>query len=901
MIGSAKILLLAFSCCLCGVILMPPETACAPCADAPYAAGEIIVKFVPQVGKAAVRWRDECVFLGIPSLDERLARYRVAGARPIFPYKDSELGHIYQFDFDPAFDPTEVAADFARDRHTLYAEPRYIQHLYEIPNDEFYLTGIQYYINLMRCPQAWDITHGDSLVVIAIVDTGVDWDHPDLFANIWVNPGEDVNGDGIFDDIDRNALDDDSNGYIDDWCGWDFSGNGVPDNDPVEWAPIHGTHVAGCAAAVTNNGLGVAGVGWNCSIMAVKVTKDGHEGIQYGYEGILYAAENGADVINASWGHSGGPPSQFEQEVIDSANARGAIIVSAAGNDPDVSPPDTCEIEYPAWYDHVVAVAATNRSDRATDWTFYGSWVDVAAPGQAIYNTWYDDNYTLLQGTSMSSPLVAGVAGLLKSIDPGMTSDEFEDKMWHTADDISDKNPGYIGRLGGGRANAYRAVLSMTDPDLTIQESLIDDVGGNGDGHPDPGETVNWAITLGNTPTWQPAQNLRVKVSSDSPLIAFAEDSVAFEDIAPGECGDNSGAPFQFTVAAADTSFWATFHLHMEAQGAVGNLVDSLKMLIGRAPVLIVDDDGGRNLEDSYQRGLDGMAVLYETWDVKAMGKVAEEDLMPYDVVVWLTGAEVDSTLTAEDRENLAAFLDAGHCLFLSGQNIGDEVGQSSFLRDYVHVSHLADSVSLDPAYLDGVMGDVISDGVTLMLSGSEPQDSPGGVETIDGGMTIFSYRSAPQYAAATRYESPQGYKVVYFAFGYEGISGTDTYTHGPVVLKRIMNWFQVPTGITADPDIQRVPRQARLSQNYPNPFNAETKIRYVLPNGAAHHRTTLRIYNILGQEIRVLVDAVQEAGDHTVRWDGCDQSGQAVSTGVYFYCLQSGPLSQMRKMVLLR
>ena len=887
--------------CLCLMMLLSAGPARPEAGRAPYAPGQIIAKFVPRVGKAAVQRHGEHISLGIPSLDERLERYGVTAAEPLFPHKDSELGHIYQFDFDPLFDAARVAADFAGDGHLIYAEPRYIQRLHETPDDEFYLTGIQYYIDLIECPQAWDITRGDSTVIIGIVDTGVDWNHPDLYANIWVNPGEDLNGDGIFTTFDWNMVDDDSNGYVDDWCGWDFSGAGYPDNNPVEWAPIHGTHVAGCAAAVTNNGTGVAGVGWNCSIMAVKATEDGQDGIRHGYEGILYAAENGADVINTSWGHSGGGPSQFEEEIIDSAFALGSIIISSAGNDPGVSPPDTCAIEYPAWYDHVVAVAATNQNDRVTNWSFYGGWVDVAAPGQGIYNTWYDDNYAMLQGTSMSSPIVAGVAGLLRSIDPAMDSDRFEEKMWYTSDDISDKNPGYIGRIGGGRVNAHRAVLSMFDPGLVIQESLVDDAGGNGDGRPDPGETVDWVLTLSNTPTWQPAENLGVRITAASPLVTFSQDSVGFGYIAPGGSGDNSSDPFEFTVATVDTACWITFYLEMEADGAVGDLIDSLDVLIGRPPVLIVDDDGGQKLEGSYQRGLDGMGVLYETWDVTAKGKVEEADLIPYDVVIWLTGAESESTLTADDQGNLETFLDAGRSLFLCGQNIGDEIGQSSFFSDVLHVSHVADSVSLDPAYLDGLAGDCISDGATLMLTGSEPQCSPGGIQAVGGGVGIFTYRSNPEVAGAARYESEKGYKVVYFAFGYEGIRGTDTYTHGPEVLKRIMNWFQVATAVGEDPGAQGLPRQAALRQNYPNPFNARTTIRYALPAGTAGGRTTLRIYNVRGQEIRTLVNGIQPAGDHAVTWDGRDQRGQEVSTGVYFCRLQSGSLSRTRKMVLLR
>jgi hypothetical protein len=392
-----------------------------------------------------------------------------------------------------------------------------------------------------------------------------------------------------------------------------------------------------------------------------------------------------------------------------------------------------------------------------------------------------------------------------------------------------------------------------------------------------------------------------VRITCDSPLITFSQDSVAYGNIAPGGSGDNSSDPFEFTVAAIDTAFWVTFHLEMEADGAVGDLIDSLDVLIGRPPVLIVDDDGGQKLEGSYQRGLDGMGVLYETWDVTAEGKVGEADLMPYDVVIWLTGAESESTLTADDQGNLETFLDAGRSLFLSGQNIGDEIGQSSFFSDVLHVSHVSDSVSLDPAYLDGMAGDPISDGATLMIAGSEPQHSPGGIQAIGGGVDIFAYRSNPEVAGAARHESEKGSKVVYFAFGYEGIRGTDTYTHGPVVLKKIMNWFQVATAVGEDPAPQGLPRQAALRQNYPNPFNARTTIRYTLPAGTARERTTLRIYNVRGQEIRTLVNGIQPAGDHAVTWNGRDQRGQKVSTGVYFCRLQSGSLSRTRKMVLLR
>ena len=440
-----------------------------------YVPGQIIVKFAPEVGEIRAQKSNSGISLGIVSLDRKLEKYRVHAMDQIFAHKDSELAMIYQMDFDFQSDALEVARDFARETHLLYAEPRYVYRLCEAPNDSSYESGLQWYLDKVQGPEAWDIAHGDSEVVIGIVDTGVDWDHPDLADNIWFNSGEDVNGDGLITAIDWNNVDDDGNGFVDDWHGWDFGGTAIADNNPNEDEPVHGTHVAGIAAAVTHNEVGVAGMSWNCTIMPVKVSRTPYPGyLAYGYEGIQYAADNGADVINMSWGRIGGNPSFFEQEIIDSAYAKGAILVAAAGNDrpgQTYAPPDTCPPHYPSWYHHVIAVAATDQNDRATSFTFYGTWVDVSAPGQSIYNTWWNDTYTWLGGTSMASPLVAGVAGLVKSVDPSLNSDGFEIRMQTTSDDIDGLNPSYAGWLGGGRVNARRALGSQA-PEVIADLSI---------------------------------------------------------------------------------------------------------------------------------------------------------------------------------------------------------------------------------------------------------------------------------------------------------------------------------------------------------------------------------------------------------------------------------------------
>ena len=437
--------------------------------DAPCEPGQIIVKFIPEVGTVTPEFKDGVVSVGLSSLDARMTRYGVSRIEQLFPHKTSPLGHIYQFNFNAAVPPKSVAGDFAGDRHLLYAEPRYIHRICDSPNDPNFTNGLQWFFSKVLAAEAWDIVHGDPSVVIGIVDTGVDKNHPDLVDNQWFNLGEDADSSGGFSTPDWNLIDDDGNGYVDDWFGWDFQGLiGVPDNQPDEGGILHGTHTAGICCGTTDNNQANAGMSWNCSYMAVKTARDGEEEIRKGYEGIQYAADNGAAVICLAWARAD-TASAFEQEVIDSAAAKGVILVAAAGNDTPgeaYSPPDPCPVMYPAAYNHVVAVGATDIADRAASFTYYGPWVDVCAPGNGMYSHLWDDSYGMRSSTSAACALVAGVAGLAKVKDPDITSDLFSFIVSSQADDIEVLNPTYTGWLGGGRLNAYQTLnyVSVEDP-----------------------------------------------------------------------------------------------------------------------------------------------------------------------------------------------------------------------------------------------------------------------------------------------------------------------------------------------------------------------------------------------------------------------------------------------------
>jgi hypothetical protein len=290
---------------------------------------------------------------------------------------------------------------------------------------------------------------------------------------------------------------------------------------------------------------------------------------------------------------------------------------------------------------------------------------------------------------------------------------------------------------------------------------------------------------------------------------------------------------------------------------------------------------------------------------VAQKGQIDSSELGYYEAVIWLTGAQRESTLTSDDQAHLIGFLDGGGQLFLTGQNIGDEIGLGKFFSDYLRVGHLADTVQNFPPVVAGVAGDLIGDGAQLFLWGSNgPVPSPSAAEALEGANEVLFYQNdSQQRAAATRYESPQGYRVVYFGFGYETIRTAGAYTPGRQVLERILNWFGLETGPTEiSPQVPETqPSGYALLKNYPNPFNTTTGIAYQLPGEAESQRTTLRVYNILGQEVRTLVDEIQGAGKYQVWWDGRDHSGVEVETGIYFYLLSSGAFRQLGKMVLLK
>lgn len=315
-----------------------------------------------------------------------------------------------------------------------------------VPNDS--LVPEQAMLNTIRLPEAWAIERGSDTMRIGISDSGVKQDHEDLTENIAVNANE----------VPDNGIDDDNNGYVDDHRGYSFTSadDGTKPGDTFNSTEGHGTGVAGICSATTNNGKGVAGVGYRCKIVPLKTMPNGQRGILYGYESMLYCARNGVPVVNCSWG--GFTRSCIDESVVAYVLARGTAIVAAAGNHGSTTP------FFPAAYPGVLGVGVTDPRDTVVPMSAMGPFVDVMAPGNETKTTSNDGTYGGFCCTSGAAPIVSGIVGLIRSRHPSLTAPQALALARESVDDIRTQNPTYADLLPG-RINALKAVT--LDPDST--------------------------------------------------------------------------------------------------------------------------------------------------------------------------------------------------------------------------------------------------------------------------------------------------------------------------------------------------------------------------------------------------------------------------------------------------
>jgi predicted outer membrane repeat protein len=449
------------------------------------APGRVVVSFepgmAPTVAKAAGGLKT-----GMSELDAVLARHGVVEMEPLFgnmlyafpdPATQRDLARHYILRHVSKAGNDALSADLKALRIVDTAESDLVFEAHGsayLPNDlaapQWHLRNTSIGGGDTRAVGGWSESLGDSNVVVAVLDTGIDWHHPDLGGPhpdkvngaLWTNWDE-YNG--------LAGVDDDHNGFTDDIRGWDFvnisstlvwpgEDAGPADNNPMDFNG-HGTLVAGCVAPITDNGTGIAAIAPGCKIMAIRIGFTNTDGGGNSYaslmaSGFLYAAANGADIINLSY--STGYTSAFASAINAALNAGLVICVSAGNENTDV-----------AGYlqgladDRILAVAATGTGDNKAGFSNYGTWVDVSAPGESIYTTAYDftsgtSTYESTQGTSFSSPIVAGACALIWSAHPEYSAAQVAALIQSSSDDLDAGNPLYAGQLGAGRVNLQRAL-----------------------------------------------------------------------------------------------------------------------------------------------------------------------------------------------------------------------------------------------------------------------------------------------------------------------------------------------------------------------------------------------------------------------------------------------------------
>lgn len=466
----------------------------------------LIVKLKPEVDKKVILGELQGIIItGLAQLDSLNFKFKVNKQEKLFKeFKETalkldEFSSVYILEVPKGTDLEKMKKEYEKRSEVEYAELDYKLELFEAPDDplfphQWYLNNTgQGYLGVNRIPgdyndtqvikygtvdadidvlEAWEGNDETTVPLVGIIDTGVDLDHEDLADNIWTNPGE----------IPGNGIDDDHNGFVDDFYGWDFSGDTsamepVGDNDPTDYLG-HGTHCSGIVAAVRNNGIGVSGINTPCKIMAIKFFPNAF--FSLGAKSIIYAADMGCDVINMSWGSP--YPSKLIEDAIDYAVDKGVLPIAASGNS------GAEDDFYPASLPQVFTVGASNSDDEVTYFSTYGDHIEVVAPGEDILSLRADstdmyaeggasgiepfvhivnDHYYLADGTSMASPCVVGVAAYVLSASPGISNDRVKDIIEQSADDIiypyggdSLYSPGKDKYSGYGRVN-LNSVLQL--------------------------------------------------------------------------------------------------------------------------------------------------------------------------------------------------------------------------------------------------------------------------------------------------------------------------------------------------------------------------------------------------------------------------------------------------------
>ena len=868
-------------------------------------------------------------------LSELMKNYNIRSVNKTFSVENNAaqkigLDRIMTINYSKDIDPLYAASKIKELPDVEWAEPKYLRKVDFIPDDPIYNSSVQWNLFQINAQQAWDITQGDTSVIVGIIDTGVDWMHPDIRANMWYGIGYDLGG-----------------------------LNGTPDNNPMEDNPYHGTFVAGVVSAVTNNNVGIASIGFNTHLMAVKAAREdmkdqasGEPYIVYGFEGIVYAADHGAKVINCSWG--GGGYSNMEQEVIYYAISKGALVVAAAGND------NSSAAFYPAAYDGVLSVGATYVSDVKAAFSNYGYYVDVTAPGQNIYSTWQPDTYIHGSGTSFSTPLVAGLAGLVFARFPNYSPLQVAEQIRVNSDNTDVHNPGYQFLMGYGRINAYKTLNNTNSVSLRAYDIQFSDTtqGGNGDGDLQPGENVEVKVKFKNY--LNPASNISISLESLNNYVTIQNGNFNLGSIGTLDSANNYSAPFIIKIGN-NVPYNDTVVLKLNYSGTNYNdyqfaftpVNSTYKTQNNNNITLTINSQGSlgfndypNNMQGDGFKFMNGPNVLFEgalmfgtsssqlSDEARDVNKGSVKDTSFQIVEPIRLTENADINFAYQDgitvfNDNGSGSKKLGITVYLDSYSLNNADNKNSVILKY----RFANTTDADISnFYPGIFfdWDMTSQGDSDIVD----YDEPGNLGYV------YHWGVNPQMYVGTALISSNQYgfraidntKEIYDGFSnsekWQALSGgTEMTFAGPADISEVTSAgpFSIPAGksinvafaITAGSNLDElrtnitnardtyknylannngggeIPLHYNLSQNYPNPFNPGTKIDYEIPEEG---RVSIKVYDILGRLVRTLIEEDKKPGIYTLKFDGTN-----LASGIYFYQLKVNTYTSTKKFILLR
>ena len=838
------------------------------------------------------------VSFNIPSLDDKVSRYKVDRLEKRYRYNPQKLeddlpnlSRLYWIEFPEKLSVTKVAREFSKDTNIEYAEPIPYIHLFEIPHDPMY--GDLHHLPQIKADSAWDIHKGENgteEVVIAIVDSGTEWDHEDLIDNIWQNMGEDADGDGktieylsgewVFDPDDENGVDDDGNGYTDDFIGWNFHNS---DNDPnpipgtYKWT--HGTLIAGYAGASTNNGVGVASIPWNLKIIPIQA---GWEAIPYqAYNAIIYAAENGADVISCSWGNYGFTSLAY-QEAIDYANGLGSIIVSAAAND------DVFRNYMPATSPGVISVAALNQYDEKASYSNFGSSVNISAPGGddngELLTTDVDNSYGSAMGTSCATPIVAGLLGLVKSYHPEWTREQVITQVFGTADDIDPINPGYENQLGSGCINAYRA---LTETDVSLDQEIALDYCGltfhDADDNDilEAGDTAVLNLKLRNYNWGVGAEDATFNLITEDPDITITIDTY-IADI-PADNFYTLESAFEIKIAEQATAHLAEFKLITTADVEItwGDTL-SFQLLVAPHGILVYQGDGtGDAFSGDYINEFlvdQGFQVFYTSHFPSSL-EGFDATFLSYGNYDYNHRGGVNFTM--EEAQTIQDYLANGGKMYVEcGTFFGMQV-----YHHYPDVSELMDLFGVDTVetpqthnrinYLVGEQGSICED-LIFKASSQYPFWYIDKITPNENGVAAFD--EANYGNVAVQGVGAYGQKTFIFSYAVSKLLENEESTRDEV-MSRIIDFFGLITNVEDDNMSTKLGSDLEI---FPNPFSNFITVEYELDQP---ENVRIIFYDQFGKQVDE-IEEYQSKGYNQVIW-----TPENLQTGIYYFRIATGRL----------